>query len=135
MPSHTSTNLISMLVTRAISNSSKNHAFLMCRIWKMGRNLFSSLDIRDNLKVAYLEKNSNNPNIYLVTGSCFMKLSSLSNCITVWGTGCVINLSWNLWACLSVSLALTSCVIESWAEICLWNCCCTWHLLLWLASQ
>jgi hypothetical protein len=51
------------------------------------------LDIRDNLKVAYLEKNSNNPNIYLVTGSCFMKLSSLSNCITVWGTGCVINLS------------------------------------------
>ena len=50
----------------------------MCRIWKMGRNLFSSLDIRDNFKVAFLEKNSNNPKIYLVT-------------ITVWGTGSVIN--------------------------------------------
>ena len=34
-----------MLVTRAMANSSKNHTFLMCRIWKMGRNLFSSLDI------------------------------------------------------------------------------------------
>ena len=67
-----------MLVTRARANSSKNHTLLMCRIWKMGRNLFSSLDIRDNFKVAYLEKNSNNPKIYLVT-------------ITVWGTGSVIN--------------------------------------------
>ena len=27
----------------------------------MGRNLFSSLGIKDNLKVAYLEKNSSNP--------------------------------------------------------------------------
>ena len=67
-----------MLVTRARANSSKNHTLLMCRIWKMGRNLFSSLDIRDNFKVAFLEKNSNNPKIYLVT-------------ITVWGTGSVIN--------------------------------------------
>ena len=75
---HTSTNFITMLVTRARANSSKNHTLLMCRIWKMGRNLFSSLDIRDNFKVAYLEKNSNNPKIYLVT-------------ITVWGTGSVIN--------------------------------------------
>jgi hypothetical protein len=50
----------------------------MCRIWKMGRNLFSSLDIRDNFKVAFLEKNSNNPKIYRVT-------------ITVWDTGSVIN--------------------------------------------
>ncbi len=53
---HPSANFILMVVTRAISNSSKNHAFLMCRIWKMGRNLFSSLDIRDNLKVAFLGK-------------------------------------------------------------------------------
>ena len=67
-----------MLVTRARVKSSKNNTLLMCRIWKMGRNLFSSLDIRDNFKVAYLEKNSNNPKIYLVT-------------ITVWHTGSVIN--------------------------------------------
>ena len=33
----------------------------------MGRNLFSSLAIRDNLKVAILEKNSTNPKIYLAT--------------------------------------------------------------------
>ena len=33
----------------------------------MGRNLFSSLAIKDNLKVAFLEKNSTNPNKYLVT--------------------------------------------------------------------
>ena len=50
---HTS---ITMLVTRARANSSKNYTLLMCRIWKMGRNLFSLLDIRDNFKVAYLEK-------------------------------------------------------------------------------
>ena len=75
---HTGANFITMLVTRARANSSKNHTLLMCRIWKMGRNLFSSLDIRDNFKVAYLEKNSNNPKIYLVT-------------ITVWGTGSVMN--------------------------------------------
>ena len=75
---HTGANFITMLVTRARANSSKNHTLLMCRIWKMGRNLFSSLDIRDNFKVAFLEKNSNNPKIYLVT-------------ITVWGTGSVIN--------------------------------------------
>ena len=56
----------------------------MCRIWKMGINLFPSLDIRDNFKVAYLKTNSNNPKIYLIT-------------VTVWGTGGVINwinLSW-----------------------------------------
>ena len=33
----------------------------------MGRNLFSSLAIKDSLKVAFLEKNSTNPNKYLVT--------------------------------------------------------------------
>ena len=33
----------------------------------MGRNLFLSLAIKDNLKVAFLEKNSTNPNKYLVT--------------------------------------------------------------------
>ena len=33
----------------------------------MGRNLFSSLAIKDNLKVAFSEKNSTNPKIYLVT--------------------------------------------------------------------
>ena len=53
---HTGANFITMLVTRARANSSKNHTLLMCRIWKMGRNLFSSLDIRDNFKVAFLEK-------------------------------------------------------------------------------
>ena len=50
----------------------------------MGRNLFSSLDIRDNLKVAFLGKKSTNPSINLVTGSDFMELSSLSYCFTVW---------------------------------------------------
>jgi hypothetical protein len=45
---HTCKNLIPMVVTRALANSSKNHALLMCRIWKMGWNLFSSLDIREN---------------------------------------------------------------------------------------
>ena len=80
---HTSANFITMLVTRAIASFSKNHTLLMCRIWKMGRNLVSSLDIRDNLKVAFLGKNSTNPSINLVTGSDFMELSSLCNCITV----------------------------------------------------
>ena len=37
-----------MVVTRAMANSSKNHALLMCRIWKIGWNLFSSFDIREN---------------------------------------------------------------------------------------
>ena len=45
---HTCKNLILMVVTRAMANSSKNHALLMCRIWKLGWNLFSSLDIREN---------------------------------------------------------------------------------------
>ena len=97
----TGINFITMQVKRARASFSKNHTLLICRIWKMDRNLFSSLDIRHSLKVAYLEKKSNNPNIYLVTGSCFMKFSSLSKCITVRGTGCVIKLSWNLWVCLS----------------------------------
>ena len=44
----------------------------------MGIDLFPSLDIRDNFKVAYLKTNSNNPKIYLIT-------------VTVWGTGGVIN--------------------------------------------
>ena len=82
----------------------------MSRIWKMGRNLFSSLAIKDNLKVAFLEKNSNNLSICLVIGSGFSELSILWNCTTVLGTGCVRNLSWALWASLSVNLALTSCV-------------------------
>ena len=50
----------------------------------MGRNLFSSLAIKDNLKVAFLEKNSNNPKIYLVTMTAFhwdeaKNLSLMSN--------------------------------------------------------
>ena len=54
---HTGSNFILIVVARAISNFSKNDTFLISRIWKMGRNLFSSLAIKDNLKVAYLEKN------------------------------------------------------------------------------
>ena len=34
--------------SRAMASFSKNHPLLMCRIWKMGWNLFSSLDIREN---------------------------------------------------------------------------------------
>ena len=45
---HTCKNLIPMVVTRAMANSSKNHALLMCRTWKMGWNFFSSLDITEN---------------------------------------------------------------------------------------
>ena len=45
---HTSKNIIPIVITRAMANSSKNHALLMSRIWKMGWNLFSSLDIREN---------------------------------------------------------------------------------------
>ena len=45
---HTCKNLSPMVVTRAIANSSKNHALLMCRIWKMGWKIFSSLDFREN---------------------------------------------------------------------------------------
>ena len=37
--SHTCKNLIPMVVTRTMANSIKNHALLMCRIWKMGWNL------------------------------------------------------------------------------------------------
>ena len=72
-------------------------------------NLFSSLDIRDNSKVAFLEKKSNNPNICLVIGSGFLELSILWNCTTVLGTGCVRNLSWGLRVCLSVNFALIIC--------------------------
>jgi hypothetical protein len=86
IPMHTSANFITMLVTRAMSSFSKNHTLLMYRIWKMGRIFFSSLDIRD--KVAFLGKNSTNPSINLVTGSDFMKLSSLSCCITAWAEIC-----------------------------------------------
>ena len=75
---------------------------------KVGWNLFSSLDIRDSSKVAFLEKNSSNPNICLVIGSGFSKLPILWNCTTVLGSGCVRNLSWGLWASLSVNLALAS---------------------------
>ena len=45
---HTCKNLIPMVVTRAMANSSKSHALLMCRIWKMGWKIFSSLDFREN---------------------------------------------------------------------------------------
>ena len=115
-----------MVVTRAMSNSSKNYAFLMCWIWKMGWNLFSSLDIRDNSKVAFLEKKSNNPNVCLVIGSGFLELSILWNCTTVLGTGCVRNLSWGLWVCLSVNLALTSCVeLRPPCEIFVADCTCS----------
>ena len=48
MMRHTCKNLIPMVVKRAMANSSKNHALLMCRILKMGWNFFSSLDIREN---------------------------------------------------------------------------------------
>ena len=103
----------------------------MCWIWKMGWNLFSSLDIRDNSKVAYLEKNSNNPDICLVTGSSFFELSILCNCTTVWGTGCVRNLSWGLWVCLSVNLALTICVeLRPACEIFVADCTCSLGLPL-----
>ena len=120
---HTCANLISKVVTRAMSNSSKNYAFLMCWIWKMGWNLFSSLDIRDNSKVAFLEKKSNNPNICLVIGSGFIELSILWNCTTV--------LSWVLWVCLSVNLALTSCVeLRPPCEIFVADCTCSWGLPL-----
>ena len=37
---NTGTNFLTMLVTRARANSSKNHRLLLCRIWKMGRHLF-----------------------------------------------------------------------------------------------
>ena len=103
----------------------------MSRIWKMGRNLFSSLAIKDNLKVAYLEKNSNNPKICLVTGSGFFELSILCNCTTVWGTGCVRNLSWDLWASLSVNLALANCVeLRCACEIFVAYCTCSLSLPL-----
>ena len=36
LTAHTFKNLIPMVVTRAMANSSKNHALLMCRSWKMG---------------------------------------------------------------------------------------------------
>ena len=126
MTKHTGSNFILIVVARAISNFSKNDTFLMSRIWKMGRNLFSSLAIKDNLKVAFLEKNSNNPSICLVIGSGFSELSILWNCTTVLGTGCVRNLSWGLWACLSVNLALTSCVeLRCVCEIFVADCTCS----------
>ena len=99
----------------------------------MGRNLFSSLAIKDNLKVAFLEKKSNNPSICLVIGSGFSELSILWNCTTVLGTGCVRNLSWVLWACLSVNLALTSCV-ELWCVCEIFVADCTCSLCLPLSS-
>ena len=52
---HTCKNLIPMVVTRAMANSRKNYALLMCRIWKMGWNLFSSLDIRKNPRVCQIQ--------------------------------------------------------------------------------
>ena len=107
-----------MVVTRAMSNSSKNYAFLICWIWKMGWNLFSSLDIRDNSKVAFLEKKSYNPNICLVIGSGFIELSILWNCNTV--------LRWVLWVCLSINLALISCVeLRPPCEIFVADCTCS----------
>ena len=45
---HTCKNLSPMVVTRAMANSIKNHALLLCRIWKMGWKFFSSLDFREN---------------------------------------------------------------------------------------
>ena len=103
----------------------------MCWIWKMGWNLFSSLDIRDNSKVAFLEKKSNNPNVCLVIGSGFLELSILWNCTTVLGTGCVRNLSWGLWVCLSVNLALAICVeLRPACEIFVADCTCSLGLPL-----
>ena len=127
----TGINFITMQVKRARASFSKNHTLLICRIWKMDRNLFSSLAIKDNLKVAYLEKNSNNPKICLVTGSGFFELSILCNCTTVWGTGCVRNLSWDLWASLSVNLALANCVeLRCACEIFVAYCTCSLSLPL-----
>ena len=100
-------------------------------IWKMGWNLFSSLDIRDNSKVAFLEKKSSNPNICLVIGSGFLELSILWNCTTVLGTGCVRNLSWELWVCLSVNLALIICFgLRPACEIFVADCTCSLGLPL-----
>ena len=97
----------------------------------MGRNLFSSLAIKDNLKVAFLEKKTNNLSICLVIGSGFSELSILWNCTTVLGTGCVRNLSWALWASLSVNLALTSCVeLRPACEIFVADCTCSLGLPL-----
>ena len=52
VPTHTSVNFISMVVTRAISNFSKIHTFLICRMQKWKKN-GSSLDMANNLKVAF----------------------------------------------------------------------------------
>ena len=62
-------------------------------------------------------------NICLVIGSGFIKLSILWNCTTV--------LSWGLWVCLSVNLALTSCVeLRPACEIFVADCTCSWGLPL-----
>ena len=50
---HTSANFFSMVVTRAISNFSKILTFLICRMQKWGKKIGSSLDMANNLKVAF----------------------------------------------------------------------------------
>ena len=58
-------------------------------------------------------------------------MSILWNCTTVLGTGCVRNLSWGLWVCLSVNLALTSCVeLRPDCEIFVADCTCSLGLPL-----
>ena len=57
---HTSSNFISKVVTRASSKFSKNHILMMCRMQKWTIFFCSSLDIRDNLKVAFFGKNLTN---------------------------------------------------------------------------
>ena len=79
------------------------------------------------LKWLIWKRNSNNPKICLVTGSGFFELSILCNCTSVWGTGCVRKLSWDLWASLLVNLALANCV-----EL---RCACETFVADWLLIQ
>jgi len=54
---HISANFISTVVVRAISNFSKIHTFLICRMQKMGEKKFgSSLDMANNWKWHFLSK-------------------------------------------------------------------------------
>ena len=57
---HTGSNFILIVIARAISNFSKNHTVLICRIQKWMNFFGSSLAIRDNFKVAFFGKNLTN---------------------------------------------------------------------------
>ena len=115
-----------MLVTRAMSNSSKNYAFLMCWIWKMGWNLFSSLDIRDNSKVAFLEKIKQSR---YMSGNWF-RLFRVVNAVKLYHC-------FGHWLCKKLELRSVGLLLNNqlcWAEICLWKFCCRLHLLPVLLS-